>query len=117
MAELLYRLGRFSARRAWTVIVGWLVVLGLAGGAAQHLERHRVEQELGLERQLAESVDQFGRHGFGSLFVIASGLILAQLVIANLWLRVFATGPAEWLWKSLSYAKLQPFGRGPEPLS
>lgn len=33
MAELLYRLGRFSARRAWTVIVGWLVVLGLAGGA------------------------------------------------------------------------------------
>ncbi|UOE43487.1 MMPL family transporter [Agromyces larvae] len=33
MAELLYRLGRFSARRAWVVIVGWLVVLGLAGGA------------------------------------------------------------------------------------
>ncbi|MCR2802150.1 MMPL family transporter [Microbacterium sp. zg-Y818] len=33
MAELLFRLGRFSARRAWTVIVGWLIVLGLAGGA------------------------------------------------------------------------------------
>ncbi|MBV0894750.1 MMPL family transporter [Microbacterium sp. NC79] len=33
MAELLYRLGRFSARRAWAVIVGWLVILGLAGGA------------------------------------------------------------------------------------
>ncbi|KQR51265.1 RND transporter [Leifsonia sp. Leaf336] len=32
MAELLYRLGKFSARRAWTVIVAWLVVLGIAVG-------------------------------------------------------------------------------------
>jgi RND superfamily putative drug exporter len=33
MAELLYRLGRFSARRAWVVIVAWAAILGLAGGA------------------------------------------------------------------------------------
>lgn len=33
MATLLYRLGRFSARKAWQVIVAWLLVLGLAGGA------------------------------------------------------------------------------------
>ena len=33
MATLLYRLGRFSARRAWLVIVAWVVILGLAGGA------------------------------------------------------------------------------------
>lgn len=33
MAELLYRLGRFSARRAWTVIVSWLIILGLAIGS------------------------------------------------------------------------------------
>ena len=33
MATLLYRLGRFSARRAWLVIVSWVVILGLAGGA------------------------------------------------------------------------------------
>jgi RND superfamily putative drug exporter len=32
MAELLYRLGRLSARRAWLVIVSWLAVLGLAVG-------------------------------------------------------------------------------------
>jgi RND superfamily putative drug exporter len=30
MASLLYRLGQFSARRAWIVIVSWLVILGLA---------------------------------------------------------------------------------------
>ncbi|MCU1404674.1 MAG: transporter, partial [Glaciihabitans sp.] len=33
MASLLYRLGQFSARRAWLVIVSWVVLLGLAGGA------------------------------------------------------------------------------------
>ena len=33
MATLLYRLGRFSARRAWLVIVAWLAILALAGGA------------------------------------------------------------------------------------
>lgn len=32
MAELLYRLGRLSARRAWYVIVAWLLALGIAVG-------------------------------------------------------------------------------------
>jgi len=33
MAHLLYRLGRFAARRAWAVIVAWVAVLVIAGGA------------------------------------------------------------------------------------
>ncbi|WP_250038290.1 MMPL family transporter [Paractinoplanes maris] len=33
MAELLYRLGRACARRAWTVVIAWIVVLGLSVGA------------------------------------------------------------------------------------
>ncbi|MHC5797774.1 MMPL family transporter [Lacisediminihabitans sp. FW035] len=31
MAGLLYRLGRFSARRHWTVILSWIVIIALAG--------------------------------------------------------------------------------------
>ncbi|GLI27204.1 hypothetical protein ARHIZOSPH14_14460 [Agromyces rhizosphaerae] len=31
MAELLYRLGKLSARRAWVVILTWVLVLGAAG--------------------------------------------------------------------------------------
>ncbi|MFQ4149660.1 MMPL family transporter [Arthrobacter sp. LAPM80] len=34
MALWLYRLGRFSARRAWLVIAAWAVIVGLVGGAA-----------------------------------------------------------------------------------
>jgi RND superfamily putative drug exporter len=32
VAELLHRLGTFAARRAWTVIVAWVVILGIAVG-------------------------------------------------------------------------------------
>ncbi len=32
MATLLYRLGRFSARRPWTIIVAWVLLLGIAAG-------------------------------------------------------------------------------------
>ena len=34
MALWLYRLGRFSARRAWLVIAAWAVIMGMVGGAA-----------------------------------------------------------------------------------
>ena len=33
MAELLYRLGKLAARRAWIVVASWAAILGLAGGA------------------------------------------------------------------------------------
>lgn len=32
MAELLHRLGSFAARRAWTVIIAWVVILGIVLG-------------------------------------------------------------------------------------
>ena len=34
MSQFLYRLGQFSARRAWLVIVGWVAVIGILGGIA-----------------------------------------------------------------------------------
>lgn len=34
MALWLYKLGRFSARRAWLVVAAWAVIVGLVGGAA-----------------------------------------------------------------------------------
>ncbi|MEO6531721.1 MAG: MMPL family transporter, partial [Specibacter sp.] len=34
MALWLYKLGRFSARRAWLVIAAWALIMGMVGGAA-----------------------------------------------------------------------------------
>lgn len=53
----------------------------------------------------------WGRYGYAGFETIALAIIAAQLIGANLWLRAFATGPLEWLWKSLAYRRSQPFRR------
>ncbi len=35
-------------------------------------------------------------------------LFLGQLLLCNLWLRRLRFGPLEWLWRSLTYARVQP---------
>lgn len=34
---------------------------------------------------------------------------LVQLIVSPIWLSIFRFGPFEWLWRSLSYGKIQPF--------
>jgi uncharacterized protein len=34
-----------------------------------------------------------------------------QLLFSRLWLRAYRFGPAEWLWRSLTYWKRQPLRR------
>ena len=50
----------------------------------------------------------FGTTGpaFGLSLTIA--VYLLQILLSVWWLRRFRFGPAEWLWRSLTYAKLQP---------
>lgn len=45
--------------------------------------------------------------GLGILF------FAAQIFIARWWLRHFKLGPAEWLWRSLTYLKIQPNSASP----
>ena len=44
---------------------------------------------------------------------MARGLryMLLCLIVSPLWLRFFLFGPLEWMWRSLTYWKLQPFVR------
>jgi uncharacterized protein len=41
--------------------------------------------------------------------LIVAAIWLVQLAIAPLWLRRFAFGPLEWLWRSLTYWRAMPF--------
>jgi uncharacterized protein len=34
---------------------------------------------------------------------------IVQLIVSPLWLRFFLFGPLEWVWRSLTYWKRQPF--------
>src|SRR5205085_1252 len=38
-----------------------------------------------------------------------------QLIMSPLWLSVFRFGPAEWLWRTLTYFRIQPMLRAQTP--
>ena len=51
----------------------------------------------------------WGRFGWFGLSMAVLALSAAQVVFANLWLKRFTMGPLEWVWRSLSRQRLQPF--------
>src|SRR5262245_12394137 len=53
-------------------------------------------------------LDFFGTIHRPLLYAIVLAIWSLQLLISPLWLEPFRFGPAEWLWRSLTYWKLQP---------
>ena len=41
--------------------------------------------------------------------IFALVIFLFQIIISTIWLKYFEFGPVEWLWRSLTYGKKQPF--------
>ena len=58
-------------------------------------------------------------YGFGLMGKLGAGLgvlvgvlfCIAQVFFSRAWLARFTMGPFEWLWRSLTYFKLQPLAR------
>jgi uncharacterized protein len=55
-----------------------------------------------------------GAQGWAYTSALAGVIVVGLLVFANLWMRLFASGPLEWVWRSLSYWHRQPFRRRAE---
>ena len=51
----------------------------------------------------------FGRLQRYELYYVVCLIWFIQILWSNLWLRYFCFGPIEWLWRSLTYWKIQPF--------
>lgn len=51
----------------------------------------------------------FGQFGWADMALISLAIIGMQVLLANLWLRLFHMGPVEWLWRSLVELKALPF--------
>jgi uncharacterized protein len=52
-----------------------------------------------------------GRFDYATQLVIVAAIWAFQLVASPIWLRHFRFGPAEWLWRSLTYWRRQPLRR------
>ena len=51
----------------------------------------------------------YGKVAGAEGFVFSCIIFLAELVLSNIWLKHFRFGPAEWLWRTLTYGKRQRF--------
>jgi len=45
--------------------------------------------------------------------VLVAAFFALQIVVSRLWLERFRFGPAEWLWRSLTYLRVQPMRKAP----
>jgi uncharacterized protein len=57
----------------------------------------------------------FGMLGkLGAAAAVGAGIafFILQILLARAWMARFSLGPVEWLWRSLTYFKLQPITRG-----
>lgn len=50
----------------------------------------------------------FGRVGPAWGLLMVAGMFIIQILISNWWVNRFRFGPAEWVWRSLTYWKKQP---------
>ena len=50
----------------------------------------------------------FGQLERWSQVLVVGAIWMLQLWISPLWLRYFRFGPLEWLWRSLTYFRVQP---------
>ncbi len=53
----------------------------------------------------------FGRVSHATALLLATSLFLLQVPLSALWLRCYAYGPIEWLWRQFTYGKRMPLAR------
>jgi uncharacterized protein len=57
----------------------------------------------------------FGKLNSAAAALLGVTVFVMQLLASRLWLRLYQFGPAEWLWRSLTYGRWQPLRRLPIP--
>ena len=57
-----------------------------------------------------------GRFDYAAQLLIVIAIWIVQLIVSPIWLQHFRYGPAEWLWRSLTYGRAQPMRQQAPPL-
>jgi uncharacterized protein len=113
------KLGLYEVRRVFQTI-GYLSILillyKLAAGKTI-LKIFAPVGQMAFTNYLSQSIiTSIIFYGFGlfaalqryQLYYVVFGIWIFQIIFSNIWLRYFRLGPLEWLWRSLTYWKVQP---------
>ena len=58
---------------------------------------------------LGYGFSMYGKMQRYELYYIVASIWIVQLIVSPIWLKYFRFGPLEWMWRSLTYWKKQPF--------
>jgi uncharacterized protein len=105
--------------------VGLLMLIVQSGAIGWLTTRLAAVGRMALSNYLFDSIvctALFYGYGFGlfgqinrtGLAAIVLTIWTIQLLVSPIWLKYFRFGPAEWLWRSLTYWRLQPMRQSPE---
>ncbi len=117
----------FAGSLFW-VLGGWGMALGYAAGIVLLIQRDlwkkylaslRAAGRLTLSNYLLQTLicttlfysyglGLYGKLGPAVTALLVIGIYLLQVVLSSLWVRRFRFGPVEWLWRSITYGRLQP---------
>ena len=53
----------------------------------------------------------FGKLQYYEIYYVVAAVWVIEIIWSHLWLRYFKFGPLEWIWRSLTYWKMQPMRR------
>jgi uncharacterized protein len=99
--------------------VGLLMLIVQSGAIGWLTRRLAAVGRMALSNYLTHSIvctTLFYGYGFGlfgqinrlGLAAIVLTIWIVQLIVSPIWLKFFRFGPAEWLWRSLTYWRIQP---------
>jgi uncharacterized protein len=91
-----------------------LLVLAPVGRMA--LTNYLTQSLLGIAVFYGVGFRQFGHVGAAWLLVWSIAIIAAQAALSRWWLARYRFGPAEWVWRSLTYGAPQPMRIAPDSL-
>jgi uncharacterized protein len=117
---LTYDLGRIPMTLGHVGLIGLLYRIPALSGAMRTLA---ATGQMALTNYLSQSlICMFVFTGAGlalyghlerhELYYIVGAIWIVQLIWSPLWLRRFRFGPAEWVWRSLTYWRKQPMRQG-----
>ena len=97
----------------------WIVKLGKMAGLRRRLA---AVGQMALSNYLFHSVTASvlflgwgfglaGRFDYAAQLLIVVAIWMVQVIVSPIWLRSFRFGPAEWLWRTLTYGQVQPMRR------
>ena len=81
----------------------WMVAVGRMA-----LSNYMLQSLVGAVVFYGFGLNQFDHLSRMELFAVTVSIWIVQIMFSVFWMRLFAYGPFEWLWRSLAYWRVQP---------